>query len=65
MPFDLLTVAMSLCSLMRGPLEKIARRDRDLARQIRRATSSIPLNVAEGRQRAGRDREHLYRVGVP
>ena len=64
MPFDLLTVALSLPRLLRRPLEKIARRDPDLARQCRRALTSIPLNVAEGSYRTGRDRAHSYRIAL-
>jgi four helix bundle protein len=62
MPFDLLTLALSLPALMRKPIEKIARRDPDLARQMRKATTSVPLCVAEGRRRAGGDRAHLWNV---
>ena len=64
MPFDALTVALSLIPLLRKPVAAIARRDRDLARQLRRAASSIPSNVGEGRERQGADREHLYRVAL-
>ena len=64
MPFDLLIVALSLPALARKLLEKLAARDPDLARQCRRAITSVPLNVAEGRQRAGRDRAHHYRVSL-
>ena len=64
MPFELLTVAVSLIPLLKSPCEKIARRDPDLARQVRKAGSSVPLNVSEARRRAGRDRGHLFRVAL-
>ena len=64
MPFDLLTQALSLIPLLKKPCEKIARRDPDLARQVRRAGSSVPLNVSEGRRRLGRDRAHLFRIAL-
>ena len=63
--FDALNVALALISLLRRILAKIAAKDPDLARQIRKAASSIPLNLAEGRERAGRDRVHHYRIGAP
>ena len=38
--------------------------DRDLVSQMRRAVASVPLNLAEGLQRIGRDREHLLGVAL-
>ena len=64
MPFDALTVSQDLIAELAGPVAAIARSDADLARQLRRAASSIALNLAEGRQRAGRDGAHLYRVAA-
>jgi four helix bundle protein len=64
MTFDTLTVARSLIPLLRGPVEKIAARDGDLAKQIRKAANSVPLNVGEGRERGGRDRGHGYRIAL-
>ena len=41
-----------------GPsVQLIKRRDADLARQMRRALCSVPLNVAEGSYSRGRNRE--------
>ena len=60
--FDALRLALALISLLRRILAKIAAKDPDLARQIRKAASSIPLNLAEGRERAGRDKVHHYRI---
>jgi four helix bundle protein len=60
--FDALNVALVLVSLLRKVLAQILLKDPDLARQIRKAASSIPLNLAEGRERAGRDRVHHYRI---
>jgi four helix bundle protein len=42
----------------------IARQDADLAKQLRRAASSVPLNLSEGLQRVGGDRLHLWRVAA-
>jgi len=64
MPFRLLECALSLIPLLKKPIEKIARHDPDLARQLRRALTSVPLNVAEARRRIGRDRGHLFRIAL-
>ena len=62
MPFDAYTYSIELVRLVRPLVERIATRDRSLADQIRRAASSVALNLAEGRRRAGRDRLQLWRV---
>jgi len=41
--------ALEIVRLARPEVEAIARKDRDLAAQVRRAISSIALNAAEGR----------------
>ncbi len=57
-------VALELVRSLREPLALLARRDPSLADQLRRAAASVPLNVAEGNRRAGRDRTHLFRVAA-
>ncbi|MEM7136016.1 MAG: four helix bundle protein [Myxococcota bacterium] len=37
-------------------IERIARRDQDLARQLRRASMSMPLNINEGMYSGGKNR---------
>jgi len=64
MSFDTFEVALLLVRALRGPIEVVARRDPALADQLRRAASSVPLNIAEGRRRAGKDRAHHYRVAA-
>jgi four helix bundle protein len=64
MAFNAFTVAIDLVAALRAPVERIRRYDRDLADQIRRAASSVALNVSEGNQRVGRDRTHLFRVAA-
>ncbi len=64
MPFELLTLSLSLIPLLNKPCAKIAARDPDLAKQVRRAGSSVPLNVSEARRRVGRDRSHLFGVAL-
>jgi len=60
--FDAYEVSVELISALRDVVAVVARHDPDLARQLRRAATSVPLNVAEGNRRAGRDRLHLFRV---
>jgi four helix bundle protein len=43
---------------------QIARHDRALAGQLRRAVASVPLNLAEGSGRAGQDQLHHYRIAL-
>jgi four helix bundle protein len=42
----------------------VEKKDRDLASQIRRAAASITLNLREGAERRGKDREHLWRIAA-
>ena len=49
---------------MRGAIEAIDKRDANLARQLRRAASSVVLNVAEGSGSFGRVRTVRYRTAL-
>jgi four helix bundle protein len=57
-------LSLQLVAEVRPAIEHIARRDRDLAKQLTRAATSVALNVAEGWARVGADRAHLLRVAL-
>lgn len=62
--FQVLNVSLELIQALRPVLTAIAHHDRDLASQLKRSGSSIPLNISEGARRAGRDRLHSYRIAA-
>jgi four helix bundle protein len=59
-----LELAFELARALREPLGIIARHDRDLSCQLRRAGGSVASCLSEGAQRCGKDRLHLYRVSA-
>jgi four helix bundle protein len=58
------SISLETVAALRGPLRDIRSKDVGLSRQVRRAGSSIPLNIAEGGRRVGKDRKHLWRVAL-
>src|SRR5688572_14480608 len=62
--FDAYDVALQLIRELAVVVVVVARHDADLVRQLRRAGSSVPLNLREGYRRAGADRKHLWRVAA-
>jgi len=57
-------VILEVVREMRPHVEAIERRDADLARQMRRALTSVPLNVAEGSQSRGKNRGVRYQTAI-
>jgi four helix bundle protein len=52
--------AMRVVRGVAGVADAIGRHDRDLLGQLKRATSSVPLNVAEGLGHKGGNREQRF-----
>ena len=57
-------VASQLIRSLRSSVEAVERQDKDLANQLRRAASSVLMNVSEGKKRVGKDRAHLFRIAA-
>ena len=62
--FDVYEVSLELVTAIRPVVEQLRLHDRDLATQLKRATSSVPSNIAEGARRVGRDRIHFWRIAA-
>ncbi len=58
------SVTIQLCHQVAPLCTTIARHDPDLARQLRRALSSVPLNTAEGSYSRGRNRHARYHTAL-
>lgn len=62
--FEVYEVALELVAALRPMVDGLKQRDGALADQLRRAASSVVLNLAEGNQRVGRDRLHHFRIAA-
>ena len=62
--FEALELALSIIPLLRRLLPAIRGRDPKLHAQLRDAASSMPLNLAEGNRRRGKDRLYLWSVAA-
>ncbi len=58
--FQCYQLSLGAVRMVRPLIERIEGHDRDLGRQLRRCVSSVPLNVAEGSESAGRNRQARY-----
>jgi four helix bundle protein len=57
-------VVIEFIAALRPLLSQIERRDRDLGRQLRRASSSVALNLAEGMYSRGEIRTARYHTAL-
>ena len=64
MAFHALDVSIDAIRSLRSPLLTIRPYDSSLAQQIRRAASSVSLNLAEGNRRTGKDRRRFFRIAA-
>jgi len=62
--FDVLDISLEWIEALRPVVQRIQLCDADLARQLRKAASSVPLNIGEGRRREGKDRSHHWRIAA-
>ena len=62
--FDAYDVAVEIARALKPLLPLIRRGNARLGRQVVEAGSSIPMNVAEGWRRLGKDREYHYTVAA-
>ena len=62
--FEVYEAALRMVRALGPLLVQLRRTDRALADQVRRAGSSVPLNIAEGNRRAGQDRLQFFRIAA-
>ncbi|MEI6617289.1 MAG: four helix bundle protein, partial [Cyanobium sp. ELA507] len=56
--------ALAMVAALRPALARLTTRDRALADQVRRAASSVVLNLAEGNRRTGQDRVQFFKIAA-
>ena len=62
--FDALEIGLEVIRSLVEVMPGIKRQDADLERHIRRAASSVPMNLGEGNRRVGKDRLHFFRIAA-
>ena len=62
--FQAYDAALGMVGALRPVLAQLAKGDRALADQVRRAGSSVALNLAEGNRRTGQDRLQFFRIAA-
>jgi four helix bundle protein len=62
--FEVLNLSLRWIAELKPLIEKIEVRDRSLAEQLRKAGSSVSLNLSEGAKREKKDRLHSFRVAA-
>ena len=62
--FQAYDAALAMVAALRPALAQLVKGDRALADQMRRAASSVALNLAEGNRRTGQDRMQFFRIAA-
>ena len=62
--FHAYDAALGLVTALRPVIGQLAKKDRALTDQMRRAASSVALNIAEGNRRNGQDRVQFFRIAA-
>jgi four helix bundle protein len=62
--FQAYDAALAMVAALRPVLAQLLKGDRALADQVRRAASSVALNLAEGNRRTGQDRLQFFRIAA-
>ena len=62
--FDALEVSLAANRSLRVILPRVYRRDRSLCDQMKRAASSVSLNLSEWFRRAGKDQTLFWRIAA-
>ena len=60
--FEALDAAIAMIRILRPVIEKVARHDPSLAKQMKNAATSVASCLGEGNRRVGGDRPHLWRI---
>ena len=63
-PFHAYGIALELTRAVIPLAGRIGEHDSNLAKQLTRAATSVPLNLAEGRRHSGGTRTHHYRIAA-
>jgi four helix bundle protein len=64
MYFDAYNRSLDLLRTLAPLLDRLASTDAKLADQLRRASTSVTLNIAEGNRRRGKDRTNRFRIAL-
>ena len=62
--FRIYVVALLMVREVAGMARRVERFDRDLARQLKRSSAAVPLNLSEGMYQSGGNRTARYRTAM-